>query len=570
LPGRRLLADPTPSQAPPKKDNLFPDDLFTPDQLRKGAITLHMLGMIYMFVALAIVCDEFFVPSLDVITEKLNISNDVAGATFMAAGGSAPELFTSIIGVFIAKNDVGIGTIVGSAVFNILFVIAMCVIFSRTVLELTWWPLFRDVSFYSVALILLMVSLEDAAVQWWEALILFGWYLVYCVFMKFNAGVERWVKTHIVGKRVSRVRSTDHLVSNLQPGSQQGLPRRPSTPIIHSGSKFRQGLLQLMIHSIDPMHNGKVDEKATQLHAIASLKVLLDTTKQDLKEGKMQVSDIEGARPDLLSGRGSQETELTNVDSLNSSTEFGSASVNAITTANGSVTPAVQTPNEPPTLEDEDAQKPIDLSWPDTTRKRIIYVLVAPIVFLLWITLPDCKSPRGRRFFFIAFLGSIIWIAIFSYMMVWWAITVADVMEIPPEVVGLTVLAAGTSVPDLITSVIVARKGFGDMAVSSSVGSNIFDICVGLPVPWMLDALAKTIGQLSRQETVNVLPTKVDSEGMNCNILCLFIMLMFVIISIACFRWRMHKGLGVVMFLLYFIFLAVALSFEFDQLVCDI
>lgn len=44
---------------------------------------------------------------------------------------------------------------------------------------------------------------------------------------------------------------------------------------------------------------------------------------------------------------------------------------------------------------------------------------------------------------------------------------------------GLTFLAAGTSVPDLITSVIVAKKGCGDMAVSSSVGSNIFDITVG-------------------------------------------------------------------------------------------
>lgn len=44
---------------------------------------------------------------------------------------------------------------------------------------------------------------------------------------------------------------------------------------------------------------------------------------------------------------------------------------------------------------------------------------------------------------------------------------------------GLTFLAAGTSVPDLITSVIVAKQGHGDMAVSSSIGSNIFDVCVG-------------------------------------------------------------------------------------------
>jgi sodium/potassium/calcium exchanger 2 len=50
------------------------------------------------------------------------------------------------------------------------------------------------------------------------------------------------------------------------------------------------------------------------------------------------------------------------------------------------------------------------------------------------------------------------------------------------QVMGLTFLAAGTSIPDLITSVIVARKGFGDMAVSSSVGSNIFDVTVGYVV----------------------------------------------------------------------------------------
>ena len=71
------------------------------------------------------------------------------------------------------------------------------------------------------------------------------------------------------------------------------------------------------------------------------------------------------------------------------------------------------------------------------------------------------------------------WIAAFSYLMVWWATVTGDTVGIPPEVMGLTFLAAGTSIPDLITSVIVARKGFGDMAVSSSVGSNIFDVTVG-------------------------------------------------------------------------------------------
>ena len=55
--------------------------------------------------------------------------------------------------------------------------------------------------------------------------------------------------------------------------------------------------------------------------------------------------------------------------------------------------------------------------------------------------------------------------------MVWFATVLGDASNIPIEVMGLTFLAAGTSVPDLITSVIVAKKGLGDMAVSSSIGT---------------------------------------------------------------------------------------------------
>ncbi|CAB3229104.1 unnamed protein product [Arctia plantaginis] len=127
----------------------------------------------------------------------------------------------------------------------------------------------------------------------------------------------------------------------------------------------------------------------------------------------------------------------------------------------------------------EDDTTPLDMSWPSGFRKRLTYLLVAPIVFPLWITLPDTRTPRGKGLFPITFIGSIVWIAFFSYLMVWWANVAGATAMVPPEVMGLTLLAAGTSVPDLITSVIVARKGFGDMAVSSSVGSNIFDVTVG-------------------------------------------------------------------------------------------
>lgn len=39
------------------------------------------------------------------------------------------------------------GTVVGSAMFNILFVIGMCSIFAHDKLKLRWWPMARDISF---------------------------------------------------------------------------------------------------------------------------------------------------------------------------------------------------------------------------------------------------------------------------------------------------------------------------------------------------------------------------------------------------------------------------------------
>lgn len=53
--------------------------------------------MVYLFLGIAIVCDDYFVASLEKISEALGLSEDVAGATFMAAGSSAPELFSSLV-----------------------------------------------------------------------------------------------------------------------------------------------------------------------------------------------------------------------------------------------------------------------------------------------------------------------------------------------------------------------------------------------------------------------------------------------------------------------------------------
>uniref|UniRef100_A0A3B3BJ49 Solute carrier family 24 member 2 n=1 Tax=Oryzias melastigma TaxID=30732 RepID=A0A3B3BJ49_ORYME len=532
----------------------YPPDLFTLSERRQGAVVLHMFGMIYMFIALAIVCDEFFVPALTVITEKLNISDDVAGATFMAAGGSAPELFTSIIGVFISHSNVGIGTIVGSAVFNILFVIGMCAIFSKEILNLTWWPLFRDVSFYILDLIMLIIFFLDNIISVWESVTLLSAYAAYVIFMKFNSKMEGFVKGCMHRNQVVEVevqfpspssyRLTDTLPLPLQ--ARPRLQRGGSSASLHN-SLMRNSIFQLMIHTLDPLseelgtygklkyyhsmtEEGKFREKASILHKIAKKKCQVEDSEKangvSSRAGKINQQSTVMKR---------HKFECSCLVFLNLSTFF------------------------PQAEDEEEEDQPLSLSWPESNRKRFTYLFIMPIVIPLWITLPDVRKTSSKKFFPVTFLGSICWIAVFSYLMVWWAHQVGETIGITEEIMGLTILAAGTSIPDLITSVIVARKGLGDMAVSSSVGSNIFDITVGLPFPWLLWSFFSGLK-----------PVEVSSNGLFCAIVLLFLMLLFVIISIAACKWRMSKLLGFIMFMLYFVFLVVSVMLEDRVITCPV
>ena len=109
--------------------------------------------------------------------------------------------------------------------------------------------------------------------------------------------------------------------------------------------------------------------------------------------------------------------------------------------------------------ETEIEEQGVSLKFPKTARGRIMYVISFPIIICLVLTIPDVRKSKFKKCFAISFIMSIVWLAFFSYLMVWWATVFGNTVGIPSAVMGLTLLAAGTSVPDLLTSVIVAKHG---------------------------------------------------------------------------------------------------------------
>lgn len=507
-------------------DPMFPPDAFSDDQLKHGAIIFHIIGILYMFYALALVCDEFFVPSLEVIIEKLGVSPDVAGATFMAAGGSAPELFTSVIGVFIAQSDVGIGTIVGSAVFNILFVIAACAFAAKEALSLTAWPLIRDVFFYAISLGLLVGFFMDNLITWYEALILFLWYFAYVGFMKFNEPAE------------DKLRALFKLPEVNREGMERGNPLRSTV--------YRKGLFHLMNETINP---GIISIMIGHQQAATGITAL----KSTLQEGEeaTQVTQENGKEMEEVAEPPKVNNPALEAEAAGDTTAVASVTENG--TNNGDAPVEKPADNNVENNEEEgEGEDPIDMTFPakDGWKAILVYIISFPIMGPLFITLPDTKNEKKKKFFYITFIGSILWIALYSYLMVWWATITGKIFGIPDVVMGLTFLAAGTSVPDLITSVLVAKQGKGDMAVSSSVGSNIFDVTVGLPFPWLLSTMVKGV------------PVSVNSGGVACSIGLLFLMLVLVFLSIIVCKWKMTRPMGVFMGILYIGFVIVSVGLE--------
>lgn len=143
------------------------------------------------------------------------------------------------------------------------------------------------------------------------------------------------------------------------------------------------------------------------------------------------------------------------------------------------------------------------------------------------------------------------WIAVFAWVMVWLATSIAETCGIGEHIMGLTILAAGTSVPDLLMSMIVARQGHGDMTISSSIGSNIFDVTVGLPIPWL-------VFTIYRAKDVTL-----KNEGLEITVLLLLGMLGFTIGTIVWQGWVMTKWMGGQLLFLYLLFEVVAVGLTF-------
>ncbi|PRQ00423.1 Inner membrane protein YrbG [Enhygromyxa salina] len=89
-----------------------------------------------------------------------------------------------------------------------------------------------------------------------------------------------------------------------------------------------------------------------------------------------------------------------------------------------------------------------------------------------------------------------------SQGVVWGASTIARILEVSDLVIGLTIVAIGTSLPELAATAAAAFRGEHEMAIGNVLGSNVFNLLAVLPFPALLDPGELEPGLLERDYAV--------------------------------------------------------------------
>lgn len=614
------------------------------------------------FWAQATTTEERFVPALNVIANEYGIPPDIAGATLMAAGASSPELFSSLVALFITHSALGLGTIVGSEIFNQLIICAGAVFASRSGrLQLDKAIVIREVGFYGLSIFLLFVALRDRRpadddelgddhifISFFDACILFGGYIAYvlvCANMnailkcfsgesKNNEQGASEEKKNFYGATEQRSRRSSFNLPNM-PFLRQTFGNEPvsnfskketllATPTGGEIDSSRQGSFNSVPESLRKYSDGRSlrnflfsvrTERPSDEHdihdiefnakegrlscfmwqrsffynqarfatnawhlrwfsftkdMIKSVPDRADYKKHSMRYPKFKQFEYDDKRLIIRIPNNREQSKRREFFFLAPSEEVHDAVVDRMENlvkhwedqaaqqeGGGLVEP------DPDAEQDEDfdnSDPHVDLTeFPndDSTLSTIFFLFLFPLRFLMQWTIPDVRTldqegnptaTKGKAYF--AVIMCLVWLIIGSYAMVASLEQLAALMDIPDAVVGVTVSAAGTSLPNYVASKVAAQKGFGNMAVSNAFGSNTFNIMIGLGLPWVL-YIASTGLQPYHGLRDNGITTSVIILG---TVLALFIVLV-VPTGFVLYRWH-----GMLFIVLYIAYLAFAIG----------
>eukprot|EP00943_MAST-04B_sp_MAST-4B-sp1_P006858 g6858.t1 len=348
-------------------------------------VVFYLFGVFYLLIFINVVCEDYFVETVNKAVAVLEIPESAAGATIMAAGSSMPELMAGLVGyTFKEAEDAGVGTVIGSLIFNSLFIVGASVWVSPSQrIGIDPFSLLRDSVFYILSIVSVLIAFSIGEASWITALCLFLLYVLYVVVnMKWSA-IE------------FQLRIKFPALGDAAPESVK--------------AKSAQKQLSDFDNS-----DG----------------IILD---DDIMEEGSNSSNRTQNKSDSASGNGEHSIKDGN---------FYSKSADVKMDGNSNTQSVRAVPN---------------------TCILCMGFLMRPIKGLLYYTIPRFLKPgtlqtsRGNWWILAQMGVSLLWLSVAVFFMIEWAEKAGCLIGISPSLMGLTVLAIGTSTPDAMVSILATH-----------------------------------------------------------------------------------------------------------------
>lgn len=486
---------------------------FSQEEMSQGAVILHIVGIIYVLAAIQVVTSTRLAPLIDSVIAKYSLTSDVSRAFWLGLAGSAPELCICFTGFLLADSAVGLGNVLGAGALNALFLTGLCAMLAKTNLELHWWPLARDFIFNSMMLGILSESLYNRRASIIEVSSIVMLYLIYLVFMYFNEKIEKMVKRYLNLPYEGDQKEYHPLPERPFPCRRKSI--RDLEAYLPKNLKYEKGVLAKVTRNAYQQLKFSAEEGPTELLKLfkrAGLLVLRALEEQS--RCLVRCRETRG----LYQPYQNETSETEKPEERDSLLKLANLhrSMRLLTTVSAS----------------------------RSLFARISHWIMQPVALSVRLTVPT--NPR------VWVLGGImcfVWILGFSYLAVWWCHVISVAFGVHDSLLGMVFLAPGTTFPDLYNIVQATLQGKSEVALSTSVSSNILNIAMGLGLPLFIYTLAW--GDF-----------KTDSGALFVASCVQIAMVFLAFLFIGGFKWQLNRSLGKVMFTFYIAYVGIYLALE--------